>query len=196
LVIVQLLLDHHADPSATDNFGDTPLYFAADNGEEHAVTFMIEKGADVSAKNIYGQTPLCCTAARFDDAAWNGHLLVASMLLEQGADVLHKDIDGDTSLHGAAEYGHYKMVSLLLNKGADVFAVNNFGKTPLDVSTNRIPVPVWKKKNAQKGRSTTPSRGHGATTRGTAACGRETPGYMGCFHDGATRTAWCGFYHQ
>ena len=144
LDLIQLLLHHHADPSAKDNYGNTPLHSSAGAGDNHTVALLLEQGADVSAKNCYGYTPLFWTALQFDDEAWSGHQHAALLLLEQGADVSDKDNYGNTSLHLAAEYGHCEMVRLLLEQGADVSAENNDGKTPLDVSTNRLSGPAWK----------------------------------------------------
>ena len=118
---IQLLLHHHADPSAKDNYGNTPLHSSAGAGDNHTVALLIEQGADVSAKNCYGYTPLFCTALQFDDDAWSGHQHAALLLLEQGADVSDKDNCGNTSLHLAAEYGHCEMVRLLLEQGGRRF---------------------------------------------------------------------------
>jgi|Transcript_21792 ankyrin repeat protein len=144
LEIVQLLLQHHADPSAKDNDGKTPLHSAMGAGDKHAVALLIEKGVDVSAKNSTGHTPLHWAVGQQDCDAWVGHLDVALLVLEKGVDISTKDNVGNTSMHFAAECGHYVMARLLLEQGADVSLENNDGKTPLDVSTNRRCGPAWK----------------------------------------------------
>ena len=65
---------------------------ACQNGHEAIVSLLLEKGADVNAKNNDGWTPLHW-------ASENGHEAIVSLLLEKGADVNAKDNDGETPLH-------------------------------------------------------------------------------------------------
>jgi hypothetical protein len=88
-------------------------------GLEAVVRLLLEKGADVEAKDKDGWTAL-----RW--AARHGHDGVMRLLLEKGADVEAKDNDGRTALRWAALdgllHGHEAVVRLLLEKGADVEA--------------------------------------------------------------------------
>ena len=60
--ILQILLKHGADTSATDCYGWTPLHRAANRGREAVLNLLIAHGADVSAENNGGETPLLCAA--------------------------------------------------------------------------------------------------------------------------------------
>ena len=44
--------------NAKDNNGETPLHAAALNGHKEIAELLIEKGADLNAKNVVGMTPL------------------------------------------------------------------------------------------------------------------------------------------
>ena len=52
--MILLLLQHGAEVSSKDNFGDLPLHRAARKGLESIVQIFIEHGADVFAQNAAG----------------------------------------------------------------------------------------------------------------------------------------------
>ena len=79
---------------ATTAFAD-PIHDAAKNGDLAGVQAELDKGVDVNAKTVYGETPLHWTA-------WEGHKEVAELLITKGADVNAKDQDGFTPLHFAS----------------------------------------------------------------------------------------------
>ncbi len=59
--------------------GDTPLHIAAFAGNRHAVTLLLEAGADVNAKGDLSTSPLYCAVSA-------QHVQVAERLLQYGAD--------------------------------------------------------------------------------------------------------------
>ena len=98
---------------------------AALEGRTEAVKASLRRGADVSARDSQGRTPLMF-------AVINGHADTVKALLEHGADVNVKADDGGTALILAACGGDAEIVRALLDKGADV--VGKFtltGKTAL-----------------------------------------------------------------
>ncbi|XP_072880233.1 ankyrin repeat and SAM domain-containing protein 6-like isoform X3 [Hemitrygon akajei] len=97
----------------TDDDGNSALQFAAGNGHEHLVRFLLMKGASVDSRNRYGWTPLM-QAARF------GHLNVANVLLENGADANAANKLGASVLTAAARGGHVGLARALLESGARV----------------------------------------------------------------------------
>ncbi|KJK74201.1 hypothetical protein H634G_10574 [Metarhizium anisopliae BRIP 53293] len=106
-----------ADVDSNDEYGRTPLSWAAENGYEAVVQLLLENGADISSKDDeYGRTPLSW-------AAENGHKATVTLLVEKGADVVSKAKYGRTPLSLAARNGHEDIVNLLLENGADVAAV-------------------------------------------------------------------------
>jgi ankyrin repeat protein len=53
-----------ADLEAKDNYGITALHFAAGNGHVDVVGYLIRKGANVEAKNVFGSTTLLVIAKK------------------------------------------------------------------------------------------------------------------------------------
>ena len=69
---------------------------------------LIEKGADVDAKNNDGGTALHW-------AALNEHIDIAKILIENGANINAKDKDGETALEIAIRFDHHQIAELIEN---------------------------------------------------------------------------------
>ena len=110
--VVMALLKNRHNPDVKDTYGRTPLWLAAEQGHEAVVKLLLEKGAELEAKDEGGGgTPL-------GRAAEQGHEAVVKLLLEKGAELEAKDEDGGgTPLGRAAGQGHEAVVKLLLEKG-------------------------------------------------------------------------------
>jgi len=126
LARVKSLVEQGADPNAKDEFGWTPLYWAASTGQEEVAAYLIGKGADVDAKTNDERTPL-------HQAAQAGAAHLVEVLISKGVDVKARDKSGNTPLHGAAEAGRREVAELLIAKGADINAkaTNEYWTTPL-----------------------------------------------------------------
>ncbi|KAH8767818.1 hypothetical protein BGZ57DRAFT_797785, partial [Hyaloscypha finlandica] len=110
---VEALLHKGVETDSKDNYGQTPLSWAAQNGHEAVVKLLLETGkVDVDSKDsVHSWTPLSW-------AARNGHEAVVKLLLETGkVDVNSKGSNGRTPLLLAALYGHEAVVKLLLETG-------------------------------------------------------------------------------
>ncbi|XP_059922497.1 CARD- and ANK-domain containing inflammasome adapter protein [Gadus macrocephalus] len=135
---VAALFTHKARVGAKDMHGSTPLHYAAGRGHDEAVKLLLsaQKKHGVDQRNTWRKTPL-------HTAAEKGHTEAVASLLRAGAKVNTLDNCKDTPLHCAVRAGSRDAVRELVSwepgKGrqggkADLQAVNNVGKTPLQVA--------------------------------------------------------------
>ena len=109
-----------------DEYQSTPLHKATEHLD--IVEFLIQKGADVNAKDENGSTPLIY-------AAGDGQIKVVKYLIEHGAQMKYTDQHGNTPLHSAAEMNENLVLEYLIEKhGAQVNMKNEFGETPLHLA--------------------------------------------------------------
>jgi ankyrin repeat protein len=159
---MKLLLDHGADASgrsAAPPYRDA-LSLAIMRGNDEGAALLIERGADIEARDAAGDGPLGWAATSGDAtiaaaliksgakinvrapysprrtplmiaAAWD-KLDVARVLLNSGAHPNVRDDADKTALHLAAEHGDVELVRLLLEHGADPRAADGDGQTPAD----------------------------------------------------------------
>jgi len=125
LAIVQLLLEHGADPNAQTPEGATPLLGDCCCPDVTAMRLLVEHGADVNLADAQGVTPLIKACETGDN------LPTVRYLVEQGAQVKHADKQGRTALHEAARWDEEEVVAYLLEQGAEVNARDGLGRTPI-----------------------------------------------------------------
>ncbi|XP_055906458.1 putative ankyrin repeat protein RF_0381 [Eupeodes corollae] len=139
--ITKLLLTSGAkvnDPDGNNKrrkFLDTPLHFAALNGHLEIVEMLLDKGANIHAKNQYGATPLQASIFR-------NKLDVVELLLKRGGAPLNeKKSNGITCLHRAVQKGSLRAVEMLLKYKVNVNAVTRTyrrdGQTPLHFAAEK-----------------------------------------------------------
>jgi hypothetical protein len=85
------------------------LYATVKGGHVEIAKLLLEKGADVNARNCSDRTALYVVAER-------GHVDMAKLLLEKGADPNARDCFGRTALQAAATGRHAGTVALLQNQ--------------------------------------------------------------------------------
>ena len=165
LHFLQCLTECGWDPeSPADKEGNTALSVACrgagyDTGI-WAVRYLVENGADVNAANMQGQTP---AMNLYGGRYWNGNIPrfaalprsypydgrscteqdaeTLEILLEAGMDINARDKWGNTLLHyiaASSMRGSKEAAALVMDFGTpNVNAVNNEGKTVLDIATEK-----------------------------------------------------------
>lgn len=104
---------------------------------EEMVKRLIEKGADIHAKDSNGLTSFhwCCNTNKIE---------TAKLLLKLGAAINSRDNDGRTPLHFPCHSGSVDIVKMLLEEGADVNCKSNSGRTPLHKACSNGQIEVAK----------------------------------------------------
>jgi uncharacterized protein len=102
---VDLLLEKHADPCATDLKGNTALMGVAFKGEL-AIAERLVARCDVNTRNHAGQTAVMM-------AALVGHADIVRLLAQRGADLSLKDASGNSADSLARQQGNAAMTAVL-----------------------------------------------------------------------------------
>lgn len=126
--VVQILLDHNANPNISDMYLAPPVSYAADRGHTLCVKLLLEAGALAEPPlppGIKLGSPLNCAARNSTDPT------LLKYLLTYGALVDGTGIDLNTSLHHAARKDNVRFAILLLDYNADINASNISQHTPL-----------------------------------------------------------------
>lgn len=161
VLAVKLFLASGIDPNIKGNDGMTPLLIAAREGRENVISLLLQKGADLNAReiengfnailfaagsgNLNAVNLLLSKGANLTDVSKTGHTLLMravlignnveliKYLIGKGVDVNAKDIDGDTALLKSMNLfsRNIDIVKLLLGSGVDVNATNKNGNTAL-----------------------------------------------------------------
>ena len=111
---------------------DATFLAAIDNGDALAFYALLDRGADVNAKNGVGNTALM-NAAYYDRPEF------VRVLISGGADINAVNQIGYTALMNAASTGRTEIVGELLIAGADVNVETNDGWTALRFALNCAP---------------------------------------------------------
>jgi hypothetical protein len=144
--------------SVEDEMGWQPIHEAARGGNIETIHFLLERGADMNARNIHGATPMYIAASFNGEAsdvvqflqvrgavheepvrpnlpqslAGDGKLDEIQELIERNPRLLQfPDGNGWTPLHEAARGGHVDVVEFLVQKGAHLNKQTESGGTPM-----------------------------------------------------------------
>lgn len=165
--VIEILLKRGALPNMYDCYGWTPLHVAVSRGNQLAISLLLAQGADLEPRTKVGDTPLYqatragnCTIMKmliergadiytFNDnhrtlmaAAMTSHNNaeeVVQVLLDVGLsmNVHERDPWGRTLLFVSAGSGRVEQTKLLLTKGVDKDAIDQIGRTALEVCTHK-----------------------------------------------------------
>jgi ankyrin repeat protein len=107
----------------------SPLHSAVHFKQVAAAKLLVERGADINARNGEGNTPLYV-------AVHQESLELTVYLLGKGADVNRRNDFGYSPLRQSCRWGNLDAVNLLLAKGADVNVQDGDGNTPLHIAVD------------------------------------------------------------
>lgn len=125
----RLLVEHGADPSVTNQAGQTALFFAAKNGNVPMLEFLLDAGLDPDHRDGESVTPL-------GFAARHARTRSVSILLARGADPNAADVHGFTPLMFAAlrPGASQDVARALVSAGADPNWCTPDGSAPLMIA--------------------------------------------------------------
>ncbi|GAB1607428.1 transient receptor potential cation channel subfamily A member 1 homolog [Argonauta hians] len=143
--IVKLLVEAGANINDAGVYGAQPLHFAAkykrdtskksditslnedlsEADEVNAISYLVERGADLNAQDTYGCTPLHYASTRGNEDA------VQTLIQLPNIEIDKVDKTQMTALHTAARYNHSAVAELLINGGAKIRCFDDERCSPL-----------------------------------------------------------------
>jgi ankyrin repeat protein len=109
---------------SSDGSGNTPLHYAAEWKNDHAVSLLLAKDANPNAKNVNGQTPI------FNAVRSNSPSTIR-ILVNNNTGKDNWDSFGNTPLHTSVHWDAAEAAECLIRLGANIETKNRSGKTPL-----------------------------------------------------------------
>ena len=123
--LTEILEEHPEWVDQPDERGFRPLVLATYLQQPEIATLLLEKGANINARDGAGNTALMGVVFKGDKG-------LTALLIDKGASINLQNYSGATALIYAVSYGHHDIVRLLIEKGADQNAIDREGKTARD----------------------------------------------------------------
>eukprot|EP00960_Hanusia_phi_P067634 766672-Hanusia_phi.AAC.1 len=127
----RLLLEHKADPNASNQLLWAPVHDAARSGNHAILRLLKEAGADLLAK-----TDGDCTALHFA-AKYDRVEAIKLLLEEERVNVNERNKAGQTALFMASSHGNEAAVRALVEKGASVLIGDKASRQPEDIARKK-----------------------------------------------------------
>lgn len=130
LKLLQILLDHGANPNLQNDRKESALHEALQNNSESVADILITRHTNLYLETIYKETPLHIAARK-------NMIPIVKLLLEHDVPINAQDLKGNTALHLAASKGYNDVVQLLVEKEQIQLNIsNNEGFTPLHLAVD------------------------------------------------------------
>jgi len=133
---IEFLINNGADVNSHHSkLLETPLHrlCARAKPQIDVITMILEKGADVNARNLSGKTPVFY-------CSFNYSVELLNLLTKHGADINIKDKHGNTLLHddyiNCFDEYFEEFLKVLISMGFDINSKNSLGFTPLNLCEN------------------------------------------------------------
>jgi ankyrin repeat protein len=108
--------------------GLAPLHYAAREGHEGLISFLIDRNANINIKNASGAAPL-------HEAARSGNVRIIGIILDKGAEINAQDAKGNSVLHiGIPAATHREAAALFLSRGINPNLRDVHGESPLHIA--------------------------------------------------------------
>lgn len=130
-----IIYGHDTLPLESENRHTTALMYASQWGFIDIVKILIDKGADINIRGLYGNTALTF-------ATQSGFVEIVKILIDNGAELNIKDDGGYTALMYASMDGYIDIAIILIEKGADINIKDGFGNTALKFATENRHIEI------------------------------------------------------
>ena len=124
--VAQILIDHGASLSRSDNLGRTALHRSVEGSDCRCLEFFLERNADTSLPDLDGMTVWHLVAQK-------GSVQALSILLNEPVDASSRmglqTADGRTPILCASEHGSKEAMRLLLNAGSSLTETDSDGSS-------------------------------------------------------------------
>ena len=114
LKMLKVLVELGVDPHKEDTLKQTPIFYAAREGNSALVDYFISLGReDLNRQDKYGQTAIYY-------AVREGHIKMVQHLIELGANFDIADTKNQRPIYYAIQQSRFEMCKFLIDKGADL----------------------------------------------------------------------------
>jgi ankyrin repeat protein len=122
----------HAQIESCSSDKRTSLHLAAWRAHDEVAQLLIDRGAEINAKDKKEWTPLHLACSPTHSQRGRHRLYnIAELLIDKGASVNARNAAGVTPLQWAVRNDRYILIDLLLNRGANLIMKDNEGYTAL-----------------------------------------------------------------
>jgi ankyrin repeat protein len=128
--LIDLFVRSNFNINTPDEYGNLPLMLALKMGYTVVARILLVAGADFSARDRLGLTPLLVACGK----TTQGYKAIAELLIKKGAFVNIRDSLGFTPLLLSLSGGSIEIAKLLIERGADVLASTRKGETALSLA--------------------------------------------------------------
>lgn len=134
--VVNLLLQHGADPMLMDTHGYSSLHLATFDNNLFTIVLLLHHNIPVDVPDSHGHTCLMWSA-------YNGFAAGVDLFLRFEASVNATDENGFTALHWSLVKGSQPCIQKLIEYGSDRFMMTSTGKTPAITAEEMKHLRIW-----------------------------------------------------